>query len=64
MDDQHWDYHKHIGTDNRYTWTFKCQTSKSRMMTGSRPTMAGDSANDGGLGECPVLWVKVDPDYR
>ena len=31
IDNQHWDYHKHIGTDRRYTWTFKCQTSKSQM---------------------------------
>ena len=28
------------------------------------PTKAGDSVDDGNWGDCPVLWVKVDPDYH
>ena len=50
-----------IGSDLKYKFTVKCQTNKTRMKR--RPGAETSSAGEADAPECPVLWVKVDPDY-
>jgi len=64
VDDLVVDHQRVIGSETQYTFTFKCQTNKSRMR--KRPTsssssgdLGGSSSGDDGSGECPVLWIKV-----
>ena len=57
IDQEVFDHTRMLGAELRQTFSFKCHT-KTRVRKKS-----GTDTLDDNTGDCPILWVKVDPDY-